>query len=139
MKLPYLILARKIISVALIALPLTYGCTSSTEPPKPAPPKEEAKPTPPPPDPIKQSIPLLSYTIWDQKRSKIVGYLSTSKSIVKGDIIFLEDDCYIVTMVKIKAKDDGTYDGAKFYSTENLAVWVNFVGKSHVIKDRSQE
>jgi len=75
------------------------------------------------------------YEIYDQKSTKNIGRLRTAKSLVKGDLIFLEDDCYVVKMVKIRAKEEKGKEPGRFYDTVDIQVWAQYLGKAKDISE----
>lgn len=116
-----------------------FGCRPGTETPKPAAPaKEEPKAA----APFQETSPVIFYQIYDQKSAKNVGRLRTAKTLVKGDLVFLEDDCYVVKMVKIRAKEEKGKepgpDKGKSYDTVDIQVWAQYLGKAKDISEISK-
>ena len=79
--------------------------------------------------------PAIVYGLYDMQREKHLGALTTSKSIVAGDILFLDDDCYLVKIVKIFSNEDGyKHPQFKSYEEEHIELWISFVGKKTDLK-----
>jgi hypothetical protein len=68
------------------------------------------------------------YYVRDLKRDKEVGEFISSKTIQKGQIIFLDDDVYKVEIVKCFLKKNK--DEENVYSEESHYLEVEFLGKS---------
>lgn len=125
-----------IIIFASILFLSIFGCSRGTETPKPAAPaKEEPKTV----AAQRETGPIIFYEIYDQKSLKNVGRLRTTKTLVKGDLIFLEDDCYMVKMVKIRAREEKGKEPApgkgRSYDTVDIQVWSQYLGKAKDVSE----